>query len=88
MQLCANNVLTPLKPFSLARGDVLVLSTDLEIKVCAAGHGYAREQFVIDVKTVAGLTARAIGANNGMEKANRTILICWLQSKPNMGSMN
>ncbi len=34
-------------PNSLARGDVLVLSTDLEIKVCAAGHGYALEQFVI-----------------------------------------
>jgi hypothetical protein len=40
-------------PNSLARGDILVRSNDLEIKDCAAGHGYARKQFVIDVKTVA-----------------------------------
>jgi hypothetical protein len=39
-------------PNSLARGDILVRSNDLEIKDCAAGHGYARKQFVMDVKTV------------------------------------
>ncbi len=38
---------------SQARGDILVRSTDLEIKEYALGHGYARKQFVIDVKTVA-----------------------------------
>jgi hypothetical protein len=38
---------------SLARGDILVCSTDLEIKDCSEGHGYARKQFVIYVKTVA-----------------------------------
>jgi hypothetical protein len=26
-------------PYSLARGDILVRSNDLEIKDCAAGHG-------------------------------------------------
>ncbi len=41
------------QPNSLARGDILVRFNDLEIKVCAAGHGYARKEFVIDVKTVA-----------------------------------
>ncbi len=30
----------------------LVRSSDLEMKDCALGHGYARRQFVIDVKTV------------------------------------
>ncbi len=39
-------------PNSLARGDILVRTNDLEIKDCAAGYAYARKQFVIDVKTV------------------------------------
>jgi hypothetical protein len=37
---------------SQAHGDILVRSSDLEIKDCALGHGYAWKQFVIDVKTV------------------------------------
>jgi hypothetical protein len=38
---------------SQARGDILVRSTDLEITDCAAGHGCARKQYVLDIKTVA-----------------------------------
>jgi hypothetical protein len=45
---------------SLARGDILVRSNDLEIKDFIAGHGYAREQFVIDVKTVAVVDSNGI----------------------------
>ena len=36
-----------------ARGDILVRSTDVEITDCSAGHGYARKQYVLDIKTVA-----------------------------------
>ncbi len=38
---------------SQARRDMLVCSSDLEINDCVMGHGYARKQFVINVKTVA-----------------------------------
>ncbi len=31
-------------PNSLVHGNILVYSTDLEIKDCAAGHGYALKQ--------------------------------------------